>query len=337
MEQKSEHEKVGMILTLNVGSSSLKYALYDENEKCQVGGEVKDDVEEVLKKVPKFDLVGHRIVHGGSLFTKPTRISDSVIKKLESLIPFSPLHLPKELAVVKKLHGMGLTQVACFDTAFHRAMPKLHQHFPLPAFAWKEGIKRYGFHGLSYEYIMAHLGERASGKRIVIAHLGNGASMAAVLNGKPIDTTMGFTPAGGIMMGTRSGDLDPGVLSYLMREKGYGPAQLDALVNHQSGLMGISEKTSDMKVLLDTRKTDQKAEDAITLFCYIARKSIGALSAALGGLDLLIFTGGIGEHAKDIRTEICKGLEYLNHETEVIPTNENLMIARHTLKEVGIK
>ncbi|NGX38382.1 MAG: Acetate kinase [Chlamydiae bacterium] len=328
-----------MILTLNVGSSSLKYALYDEQEKCLESGEVKQDVEEVLKKVPKFDLVGHRIVHGGSFFTKPTRISDSVIEKLEALIPFSPLHLPAELAVVKKLHGMGVAQVACFDTAFHRATPKLHQHFPLPAFLWKEGIKRYGFHGLSYEYIMAHLGEEGKTKRIIIAHLGNGASMAAVLKGKPIDTTMGFTPAGGIMMGTRSGDLDPGVLSYLMRIKGYGPAQIDALVNHQSGLMGISEKTSDMKQLLELRTTDQRADDAITLFCYIARKAIGALTAALGGLDLLVFTGGIGEHAKEIRDEICKGLEFLDiaNKTQVIPTNENLMIARHTLMVTGGK
>lgn len=329
-----------MILTLNVGSSSLKYALYEEDLK--ESGEVRDigkeslthqlAVEELLKKIDKPAAIGHRVVHGGSSFTKPTQITDLVIQALETLIPFSPLHLPFELDLIKYLHKFGYRQVACFDTAFHRAMPSLHQQFPLPSFLWEEGIKRYGFHGLSYEYIISYLGEKVRDKKIIIAHLGNGASMAAVLNGKPIDTTMGFTPAGGIMMGTRSGDLDPGILSYLIREKGYGSTQIDSLINHQSGLLGLSNRSSDMKTLLDLRTSDKKAKEAIDLFCYLARKAIGSLTAALGGLDLLVFTGGIGEHSKPIREEICKGLDYLNigEKVQIIATNENLMIARHT-------
>lgn len=312
-----------MILTLNSGSSSLKYALYDEKLKCLDSGE-EESVDTILQKGEKPHVVGHRIVHGGSEFEKPTRITDTVLQKLETLIPFSPLHLPKELAIVKQIQD--IPQVACFDTSFHRAMPAMHQHFPLPAFLWKEGVKRYGFHGLSYEYILHHLGDKAEGKKIIVAHLGSGSSMAAIDNKKPIDTTMGFTPAGGIMMATRSGDLDPGVLSYLMREKGYGPTQIDALVNEQSGLLGVSEKTGDMKELL----AEKGKSLAIDLFCYIARKSIGSLTASLGGLDLLVFTGGIGEKSKEIRDKICKGLEYLKTEVEVIPTNENWMIALHT-------
>ena len=330
-----------MILTINVGSSSLKYSLYDGDLKVLEEGDVpmrEDAIDEVLQKVPKPKIVGHRIVHGGSEFTKPTKITDTVLQKLEDLIPFSPLHLPQELEVVKKLHGMGMTQVACFDTAFHQAMPSMHKHFPLPSFLWSEGVKRYGFHGLSYEYILDYLGEKAGGKKLIIAHLGSGASMAAISNKKPIDTTMSFTPASGIMMATRSGDLDPGVLSYLMREKGYGPTQIDALVNHQSGLLGISEKTGNMKELLELSKSDKKAKMAVSLFCYIARKAIGALTATLGGLDLFVFTGGIGGKSKEIRSEIMKGLEYLEIEKkmQVIPTDENLMIARHTKNIFGV-
>jgi len=326
-----------MILTLNVGSSSLKYALYDENLKSLEAGEV-DSIDTLLQKMEKPYVVGHRIVHGGSEFIKPTRITDTVLKKLEMLIPFSPLHLPRELEIVKKVQELELPQVACFDTSFHRAMPTMHQHFPLPAFLWKEGVKRYGFHGLSYEYILHHLGEKAEEKKIIVAHLGSGCSMTSIDNKKPIDTTMGFTPAGGIMMATRSGDLDPGVLSYLMREKGYGPTQIDALVNEQSGLLGVSEKTGDMKELLKDAKSDRSSALSIHLFCYLARKSIGSLTASLGGLDHLIFTGGIGEKSKEIREEICKGLDYLDikNKVEVIPTNENWMIALHTKNLLGL-
>jgi len=331
-----------MILTLNVGSSSLKYAAYDERENLiekgaieEIGKKVRSHAEAadlVLKKVKEPKWIGHRIVHGGSFYTKPTRITDTVVEKLESLIPFSPLHLPEELEVVKKLHSQKRMQVACFDTAFHRAMPKIHQMFPLPSSLWEEGVKRYGFHGLSYEYILSHLGEEAKNQRIIIAHLGNGASMAAVKNGQPIDTTMGLTPAGGIMMGTRSGDLDPGILTFLMREKKYGSEAMNRLVNQESGLLGVSEKTHDMHTLLQLRNTDPKATEAISLFCYLAKKAIGSLAAALGGVDLLIFTAGIGERSKEIREEIMQGLEFLeiHKKARVIETDENLMIARHT-------
>ena len=331
-----------MILAINVGSSTLKYCLYDEDDKEIKKGEVEEigkkipthaaAVEELLSTLPKPSAIGHRVVFGGNAFTSPVRIKEAVIEKLDSFIPFSPLHLPFELDVIKLCHHLGFVQVACFDTAFHRAMPTLHQHFPLPRFTWKEGVKRYGFHGLSYEYILSSLGQTALGKKIIIAHLGNGSSMAAIKNGHPIDTTMGLTPTGGLMMGTRSGDLDPGILTFLMREKGYGPTQIDALINHQSGLLGVSEITSDVKTLLSLRHSNKQADEALTLFCYCARKAIGSLAAALEGLDLLIFTGGIGEHAEEIREEICKGLGYLNIKanTHVIPTNEALMIARHT-------
>jgi acetate kinase len=305
-----------MILTLNVGSSSLKYTLFDGELRAVTEGEVEDvgrkiptheeAVDEVLKVVPAPSVIGHRIVHGGSTFTKPTRVCERVLKKLETLIPLSPLHLPAELSVVKRLHAQGATQVLCFDTAFHRAMPKLHQRLPLPSFLWDEGVKRYGFHGLSYEYIVDFLGDSAKERKVIIAHLGNGASLAAISNGHPIDTTMGFTPTGGIMMGTRSGDLDPGILTYLMRGKGYGASQIDALVNHQSGLLGVSERSADVKELLELQKSDPHAEEALALFCHLARKSIGALAATLGGVDLLVFTGGIGERAKWVRDQILE-------------------------------
>lgn len=334
---QSQNEKNRMILTLNVGSSSLKYALYDEELRALEEDTLPMEEESIftlLKKLPPLKAIGHRIVHGGDEFDQPTRITDAVIQKLEKLIPFSPLHLPIELDVVKKLQKEKILQVACFDTSFHRAMPLLHQHFPLPLSLWNEGIKKYGFHGISYEYILDYLGNEAEGKKIVIAHLGSGASMVGIDDGKPIDTTMGLTPTGGIMMSTRSGDLDPGILTYLIREKEYNAEKLDALLNHKSGLLGISDQSSDMKKLLELAKTDEKAKMAITLFCYIARKAIGSLAAALGGLDILIFTGGIGEKSKEIRIEICEELDFLKayEKMRVIPTNENLMIAKHTKK-----
>jgi acetate kinase len=243
-----------------------------------------------------------------------------------------------------------LPQVACFDTAFHRRMPEVAQRLPLPRDLWQEGIRRYGFHGLSYEYIMATLSAAAQG-RLIIAHLGNGASLAAVHRGQPVDTSMGLTPTGGIMMGTRSGDLDPGVLLHLMRAKDYDAGQLDELVNYQSGLLGVSSISPDMKTLLEQRGHEPHAAQAVDLFCYQLRKYIGALTAVLGGLDTLVFTGGIGERAAPVRWETCRGLRYLGIDLDahqnalhaevistpqsactvrVIPTNEDLMIARHT-------
>ena len=229
-------------------------------------------------------------------------------------------------------------------------MPEVAQRFPLPRELWDEGLRRYGFHGLSYEYILETLGPNAQG-RLILAHLGNGASMAAVRDGQPIDTTMGFTPTGGFMMGTRSGDLDPGILLFLMNEKGYDSAQIDDLVNHKSGLLGVSEISSDMKSLLEKEDTDPRAKQAIDMFCYQLRKYIGAFAAVLGGLDALVFTGGIGERAAPIRWKTCQDLEHLgicidaernkihadvistsgsNCTVRVIPTNEDFVIARHT-------
>lgn len=332
---KSQNEKNGLILTFNVGSSSLKFALYDQDLNLIKEGDLSLNEKtpfEILRSIPKPLAIGHRIVHGGDDFIQPVQIDETVIAKLEKLIPYSPLHLPIEIDLVKKLQSEKISQVACFDTAFHRSMPLLHQHFPLPKSLWDEGIKKYGFHGLSYEYILYALGEEVKKKKIIIAHLGSGASMVAIKDGRPIDTTMGFTPAGGIMMATRCGDLDPGIITYLMREKKYDAKGMDDLINHKSGLLGVSTKTSDMKKLLEL--SDENAKLAIDLFCYIARKHIGALSAVLGGLDLLVFTGGIGEKAETVRLKICKGLEYLEiqNKIRVIPTNENLMIAKHTKK-----
>jgi acetate kinase len=267
------------------------------------------------------------------------------------LIPFAPLHLPDEIAGIEAVtsHFSGLPQVACFDTAFHRSMPEVAQRFALPRALWDEGIRRYGFHGISYEYIMQALGANRP-SRLIIAHLGNGASMAAVKDGSPLDTTMGFTPTGGFMMGTRSGDLDPGIILYLLSKRHFDARGLAELVNHQSGLLGVSG-LSDMKMLLERRAAEPDAAMAVQMFCYQLRKQIGAFAAALGGLDLLVFTGGIGERAAPVRWEACSGLEHLGVKLDrkrndadadrissddcrclvrVIPTNEDLMIARHT-------
>ena len=278
-----------------------------------------------------------------------------LVDELRSLIPFAPLHLPDEIAGIEAVtaHFSSLPQVACFDTAFHRSMPEVAQRLALPRALWDEGIRRYGFHGISYEYILRTLGVNPP-SRSIIAHLGNGASMAAVKDGRPLDTTMGFTPTGGFMMGTRSGDLDPGIILYLLNNRHFDAPGLAELLNHQSGLLGVAG-ISDIKVLLERTDTDPDAAMAVQMFCYQVRKQIGALSAALGGLDLLVFTGGIGERAARVRWEACSGLEHLgvrldrerndaNADTistpdcgclvRVIPTNEDLMIARHTYELV---
>ena len=300
-----------------------------------------------------LDAVGHRLVHGGAEHTAPERVNARLLEALRGLVPLAPLHLPSELSVMEAVTARfpALPQVACFDTAFHHRMPELARRLPLPRTLWDAGIRRYGFHGLSYEYIVWRLGPAARG-RTIIAHLGNGASMAAVRDGMPVDTTMGLTPAGGFMMGTRSGDLDPGIAIYLLRGKGYDADRLERLVNNESGLLGVSGSSPDMKTLLERREKEPAAAQAVSMFCYQLRKSIGAFAAALGGLDLLVFTGGIGERAAPVRWEACQGLEHLglqlDHErntahadtvsrpdsrcmVRVIPTDEDLMIARHTL------
>jgi acetate kinase len=376
------------ILCLNGGSSSLRYAVYrisDGGEErvfsgaieaigaeggrawLRAGDKVLSDQSgsfanhaEAVRSmfaalktqgVTELAAAGHRIVHGGPKFTAPQRIDDRLKAALRELIPFAPLHLPSQVAMIEAVaaHFPDLPQVACFDTAFHSRMPEVAQRFALPGKLWEQGIKRYGFHGLSYEYVVRKLGDEL-GQRAVIAHLGNGSSMVALRDGVSIDTSMGMTPTGGFMMGTRSGDLDPGVLVHLLGA-GYSAEKLEALLNHEAGLLGVSGQSSEMKVLLEKRKTEPAAALAVQMFCYQARKFIGAFAAALGGLDTLVFTGGIGEHAATVRAEICSGLQYLgvaldgaanNRNAEVITaaggrcvvrvveTDEDLMIARHT-------
>ena len=379
-----------IVLCLNCGSSSLKFALYQlgETEELRLAnGAVEgiglpagrlwirglngDALVEIRREfathaaaaaavaesagglgLPTPEAAGHRIVHGGPHYTAPTRIDGAVLENLRRLVTFAPLHMPSAIEGIEAvaLRFPGLPQVACFDTAFHRRMPQVAQRLPLSRDVWDQGIRRYGFHGLSYEYIAATLGVAAMG-RLLIAHLGNGASLAAILDGRPVDTTMGFTPSGGLMMGTRSGDLDPGVMIHFAREQRYEAGRLETLVSERAGLLGVSDISSDMKTLLDKRETDGRADEAVELFCYQLCKQIGAMAAVLGGLDTLVFTGGIGEHAAPVRAEVCRKLTHLGIKFDddknmihasiisvpgspctvrIVPANEDLMIARHT-------
>lgn len=299
---------------------------------------------------------GHRVVHGGERFLAPVRIDDGVLDALEHLDPMAPLHQPHNLAAVRALKSLRpeLPQVACFDTAFHGTQPAVAQRYALPRELTAQGIRRYGFHGLSYEYIAdilpAHLGERADG-RVVVAHLGNGASMCALNHRRSIATTMGFTALDGLVMGTRSGAIDPGVIFYLMREKAMSANDVEALLYHRSGLLGVSGLSSDMRELLESGEA--RAQEAVELFVYRAARELGSLAAALGGLDALVFTAGIGEHAAQVRAMICEQARWLGiaidaaanarHDSIisapqssvavcVAPTNEELIIAQHTLR-----
>ncbi len=378
------------ILALNSGSSSLKFAVYEfdgARERLLLRGEAENigapsghlwlrtadgssivdqlrpisdhqtavqiALDELKKgKYPSPAAIGHRVVNGGRL-SAPQKITPQILTDLRNLVPLAPLHLPAEIKIMEAVASRApqIPQVACFDTAFHRRLPELAQRFPLPRKLFDEGLRRYGFHGLSYEYVLQELGSAAKGQRLVIAHLGNGCSLAAVRDGSPVDTSMGLTPTGGVMMGTRTGDLDPGILIYLLREKGYDAARLERLVDAESGLLGVSDLTSDMKTLLAKRDSDARAAEAVAMFCRSIRKEIGAFAAVLGGLDILVFTGGIGERAPAVRDEICRDLGHLgvrldpvrnNAEEDIISaaqsaclvrvvaTNEELMIARHT-------
>ena len=303
-------------------------------------------------ELPDFSVVGHRVVHGGDQFDGPTQIDPQVLGTLRTLVRFAPLHLPPQIAVIEAVQQRFATlpQVACFDTAFFRPMPEIAQRLPLPQFLWDAGVRRYGFHGLSYESIV-HSHPLAKQGRVIIAHLGNGCSMTALLDGRPVETTMGFTPAGGLMVSTRSGDLDPGVLIYLMDHKKFGPREIERLVNQESGLKGVSGLSGDMRTLLSVQGANPQAALAIDMFCASVRQQIGAFAAVLGGLDRLIFTAGIGERAASIRGDICHGLNYLGIvldeaanvtnssristalgtcAVDVVATNEERMIARHS-------
>lgn len=386
------------ILTINSGSSSIKFSLYEigNTENLILSGKLDrigleaglfqagdsnggliaaenlrlPDHIAALKRLfewlaenqmggAEISAIGHRVVHGGSKYNKTRLIDHEMMLALIKLIPFAPEHLPHEIKAIDAVSRVypDCPQVACFDTAFHRDMPRLAQSFPLTRELFEEGIIRYGFHGLSYEFIMNELEENigieASKGNIIIAHLGNGASMAAVKNGKAFDTTMGFTPTGGLMMSTRSGDLDPGAVIYLMKEKGMSADEINELLNKKSGLMGMSGISSDVRDLLEKEKEDARAKEALDLFCYQARKFTGSFASALGGLNTLIFTAGIGENSPVIRERICAGLSFmgihidekLNKENapvisavdsfvtvRVMRTNEELMIAKQTAR-----
>ena len=318
-----------MILALNGGSSSLKFATFD-GEKCILRGQAAD-LDDVFDRVGKPASVGHRLVHGGPKHDKPALVTDELLADLEEAVEFAPLHLPAEIAAIRSVRERfgNLPQVVCFDTGFHQSLPAVARTFAIPQIA---GVRRYGFHGLSYEYIASVLTPEQQ-RRAVFAHLGSGASLCAVRDGQSVDTTMGLTPAGGVVMGTRPGDLDPGVLLYLL-DHGHDRASLDQLINHESGLKAMA-RTSDMQHLLASRGTDPRASLAIDVFCYSVKKAIGSYAAVLGGIDTLVFTGGIGEHAAAIVQQITDGLGFLSiKEILTIPTDEELVIARATRRVV---
>jgi len=338
------------VLTLNSGSSSLKFGVYRAGPvkiEMLISGEAEsigekkgqfhanDSCGNVLvsetgtfpsergaifrigrlladSKLPSLDAIGHRIVHGGPNLTQHCLIDDAVLTQLKAAAPFAPLHIPSALSVIGfvKEHFPGLPQVACFDTTFHAHVPEVARTLPIPKELRSAGIRRYGFHGLSCESIVRQLGNDLP-PRLVIAHLGNGASITAVREGRSIDTSMGLTPTGGVIMGTRSGDLDPGVLIYLMRAKKFNAGMLEEMVDHRSGLFGISGVSSDMRRLHDVASSNADARLAIEMFCYSVRKEIAAMIAALGGVDLIVFTGGIGENDGEVRAAVCSGLSWV--------------------------
>lgn len=356
------------ILILNAGSSSLKFSLYDRMTLTPLFTGIVDTSpsippEKALKlALANFDqlgeekfisAVGHRIVHGGMKYMHPVLITDDILLHLKELSPLAPLHQPYNLAMVEEMGKVlpHIPQVACFDTSFHRTQPRLSQLFPLPLSYEREGIIRYGFHGLSYEYISTVLETYAKEKayqRVIVAHLGSGASLCAMKDLKSVATSMGFTALDGLMMGTRPGTIDPGIILHFLHEKGMTLDQVTDLLYHHSGLKGVSDFTHDMRDLL--KSIDPKATLAIDLFCYIAAKHIAGLLPDLGGLDVLVFTAGIGEHCPQIRSKIISWLSALQIELDeksnandsskistpdsavdvyVIPTDEELMIAQH--------
>jgi acetate kinase len=336
------------VLALNSGSSSLKFGLYRVGAStCEalLAGEVeatgdaqRDAVVRVGRLLAERELpapaaIGHRIVHGGARVRRHCLIEGDVLRELEAATPFAPLHVPQALSVIRfaQAHFPRCPHAACLDTAFHADLPEVARTLPIPKALRADGIERYGFHGLSCESIVRRLGD-ALPERLVIAHLGNGASVTAVKDGGSIDTSMGLTPTGGVIMGTRCGDLDPGVLLYLMREKGFDAARLDDLVDRRSGLAGISGIGGDMRRLHAAAPSSADARLAIDMFCYSVRKQVAAMIAVLGGVDVLVFTGGIGEHDAEVRDAICRGLDAWTPgcAVRVLPSEEEVQIARHS-------
>ena len=382
---------VPCILTINGGSSSIRFAIFDAGKtpRRRLDGKidriglsgtsliVNDPAEKSqiprrlagadhrtaagllldwLESQPIFasvKAVGHRVVHGMK-HSEPERVTPKLLAELHRITPYDPDHLPREIGLIEAFRQRHpkLPQVACFDTAFHRTMPRVAKLLAIPRRYAAKGVERYGFHGLSYAYLMEELGRLdppAAKGRVILAHLGNGASMAAVRDGKSIDTSMGFTPTAGLVMSTRTGDLDPGLVYYLARTERMTAARFQNMVNHESGLLGVSGTSSDVRDLLAREAGDARAADAVALFCYQAKKWIGSFAAALGGLDTIVFAGGIGENAPLIRARICDGLGFLGIELDqrrnaknaplispdtgrvkvrVIRTDEELMIAK---------
>ena len=345
------------VVVINAGSSSIKYALYADTFQCLAHGteEGQDHagmLAHVLARVQaeangwQIAAAGHRVAHGGDRFAAPTIVDNAVLKQLEKLCTLAPLHQRYNLAGIRAVaaHLPGVAQVACFDTAFHQTQDEIARLYALPGALADKGIKRYGFHGLSYEYIARRLRDipfLKDRRKVIVAHLGNGASLCALRDGQSVATTMGFTTLDGLMMGTRSGSVDPGVLLYLLEHGNLSGAALAHLLYEQSGLLGVSGISHDMRILLASKAPG--AQLAINLFCYRIVREIGSLAAALGGVDALVFTGGIGEHAASVRQKICEPLGWLGVETDpiqsrvaiaVVRTNEEEMIARHTLETV---
>lgn len=285
--------------------------------------------------------VGHRIVHGMA-HTRPERITPVLLAELRRITPYAPEHLPREIAVIEAFtrRHPRLPQIACFDTVFHRTLPRVARLLPIPRRYAGRGVERYGFHGLSYAYLMEELGRldpSAATGRVILAHLGNGASLAAVRDGKSVDTSMGFTPAAGLVMSTRTGDLDPGIAYYLARTARMTPARFQRMVNNESGLIGVSGTSSDLRDLLAGESRDPRARDAVALFCYQASKWIGAFAAALGGLDTLVFSAGIGEHAPVIRARICASLAFLGIEIDPEPNQANAPVISRRAGRVKVR
>ena len=389
------------VLTINSGSSSLRFALFNAGESLEqvlmgkfdriglpdaklsfadVLANQSDErrieapnhvacvplLVELLEKQTgdsTVSAIGHRVVHGGPRYREPARVDEVGLAELRRISSFAPNHLPSAVALMEAFATAfsQVPQVACFDTAFHSTLPRVAKLLPIPRRYEAKGVQRYGFHGLSYSFLMQELqvvaGVEAARGRVILAHLGNGASMAAVRDGKSVDTSMGFTPAAGLVMSTRSGDLDPGLVAFLGRSEQMTETQFDRMIHHESGLLGVSEISSDMRDLLARETVDVRAAEAVALFCYQAKKWIGSFAAALGGLDTLVFAGGIGENCPSIRARICEGLGFLGVElnearnaenapvvsavtgrvtARIIRTDEERMIARSVYRVLGL-
>ena len=368
-----EAQRDHFLLAINAGSSSLKFAVFRQTDLVQTaggavnrigqsdsrltidGGDIgpvpsathAEAVEHALAWIDRtFGIgslvaIGHRIVHGGAAYREHCVVDDAVIAELERIVDYAPEHLPSEIAIVSLCRARfpNVPQIACFDTVFHRDMPLVARQLSIPRRFAEVGIERYGFHGLSCSYVLEVLNrldpDRARG-RVVLAHIGNGASLTAVRAGRSIDTTMGFTPAAGVPMGTRSGDIDPGLVRYLTKTERLDADAFDHLVNHQSGLLGMSEISADVRILLDAETQDRRAAEALGVYCYRIRQAIGALAASLGGLDALVFTGGVGENAAVIRERVCAELEFLGIALDPTRNQANAITISTDTARVGV-